>query len=68
VSIGLPQGVLKVIDKVEQALGFDGAVWFITNVEFREFHGSGEHSASKVRLLEYFLKGVVDLDNDVVVV
>ena len=33
--------VLEVVDEVEQTLGFDGAVWFVTNVEFREFHGLG---------------------------
>ena len=48
-------------------MSFDEAVWFVTNVEFRQFHDSGRHSTSKVRLLEYFLNGVVDLDNDVVV-
>jgi len=59
--------VLKVVDEVNQALGFDGAMWFVTNVEFREFHDLGRHSTNKVRLLEYFLNGVVGLDDDVVV-
>jgi len=61
------KGVLKVVDEVEHALGFDGAVWFLTNVEFKEFHGPRRHSASKVRFFEYFLDVVVDLDSDVVV-
>jgi len=51
------RGILKVVDEVEQALGFDGAVWFITDVEFRELHGPGRHSTEKVRLLEDFLVG-----------
>jgi len=50
--------MLKVVDEVEQALGFDGVVWFISNVEFREFHGPRRHSAGKVRLLEDFLDWV----------
>jgi len=37
----LLKGVLKDVDEVEQVLGFDGAVWFITNVEFSEFNGLG---------------------------
>ena len=59
--------MLKVVDEVEQPLGFDGAVWFVTNIEFREFHGLGRHPANKVRFLEYFLDGVVGFDYDVVV-
>ena len=59
--------MLKVVDEVEQALGFDGVVRFITNVELREFHNLLRHPANKVRLLEYFLDGVVGLDNDIVV-
>ena len=63
----LLKGVLKVVDEVEQVLGFDGAVWFITNVEFSEFNGLGWHLADKVRLLKDFLDGIVGLDNDVMV-
>jgi len=67
------RGVLKVVVKIEQALGFNGAVWFITNVEFREFHDLGRHPTSKVKLLEYtricwWMSGLWRLGRDVSVV
>jgi len=36
-------------------------------VKFGEFYNSGRHSSGKVGLLEDFLDGVIDLDDDMVV-
>jgi len=33
--------VLEVIDKIQEALGLNGAMRFVANVEFRQFDGLG---------------------------
>jgi len=59
--------LLEVVDEVYEALSFNGAMRFITNVKFGQLNGPGRHSFCHVWFLQYLLNWVIGFDDDVMV-